>query len=85
MEEAVAIVFPLQNPDADVLQKTLKADDEQALRYVARYVPMVLRRKIKPITQLQSPTWNVWQQWKMTMKSMAVMYIIIFFDLQMSG
>ena len=45
MEEAVAIVFPLQNPDADVLQQTLKADDEQALRYVAGYVPMVLRRK----------------------------------------
>ena len=46
MEEAVLVIFPKEEPqDVDTAQPTLKADDEQALRYVAGYVALVLKKK----------------------------------------
>ena len=45
-EEAVLVMFPKQEPqDIDTPQSALKADDEQAVRYVAGYVALVLRKK----------------------------------------
>ena len=46
MEGAVLIVFPKQeHRDADSSQPVLKADDEQAVRYVAGYVVLSLTKK----------------------------------------
>ena len=45
MEEAVLVIFPKEPRDVDTAQSTLKADDEQALRYVAGYVVLVLKKK----------------------------------------
>ena len=40
------MMFPKQEPqDIDTPQSALKADDEQAVRYVAGYVALVLRKK----------------------------------------
>ena len=46
LEEAVLVTFPKQEPqDIDTPQSALKADDEQAVRYVAGYTALVLRKK----------------------------------------
>ena len=46
MEEAVLIMFPKKESEfLDTSQSGLRADEEEALRYVAGYVALVLKRK----------------------------------------
>ena len=55
MDEVVQVAFPMQEVGTEELQQgTLKADEEQALRYAAGYVPMKLQKKYKK--QTDNPT-----------------------------
>ena len=52
MDEVVQVAFPLREAASEELQQeTLKADEEQALRYAAGYVPMKLKKKYMKQTE----------------------------------